>query len=97
MFKDDQQMSDELETKQPAYTKRTCGQCCHWFRVFVGGLEIQRVPTGQCRESPPSAQMLNAQQNVALYPHLPANFGACSKFKSQLSLEFDEETQIRKA
>jgi len=89
-------MSDELETKSPAYSNRTCGQCCHWFKVSLG-LEIQRIPTGQCRESPPSAQMINAQQNVALYPLLPANFGACSKFKSQLSLEFDEEAQIRKA
>jgi hypothetical protein len=80
------------EQAKPPYALRMCGQCAHWFAVPSAGLEIQTVKTGQCRQSPPSAQILNAQQNVALYPHLPENFGACSKFESLLSLGMDKES-----
>lgn len=76
----------------PPYAMRRCGQCCHWFKI-EGGIELQRVPQGQCRRMPPSAQMVNAQQTAAFYPPVPADFGACGEFKSLLSLHVEDDQE----
>jgi hypothetical protein len=78
----------------PTYANRTCGQCHHWFRVPTG-LELQKVPQGQCRRGPPAAQMVNGgQQTASFYPPVPGNFSACGEFESLLSLEVDEDSKL---
>ena len=75
----------------PPYTQRTCSQCIHFFPIENHSLEIQRDKFGQCRESPPAAHMINAQQNVALYPMIPEHWQACSHFESALSFRQPED------
>lgn len=81
----------DFDRPLPDYANRQCQQCQHWFKIPTG-LEIQPVPQGQCRRSPPVAQMLNGQQTASFYPPIPGNYSACGEFKSLLSLEMADDT-----
>lgn len=82
-------LGNDQERPLPPYAHRMCGDCLHWFAIPNPGLELQRVKSGQCRSAPPDGQILNAQQNVAFYRIVPQDFGACSRFKSIVSVGLD--------
>jgi hypothetical protein len=78
-------MHEETQRALNEIIARQCGNCRHWHKLPSEPTALGQV-RGQCRESPPALVPMggNMGQLVvnAMYPPLPPNFDACSRFEA---------------
>jgi hypothetical protein len=78
-------MHEETQRALDQIIARQCGACRHWHKMPSEPTALGQV-RGQCRESPPALVPMSGQMGQllvnAMYPPLPPNFEACSRFEA---------------